>query len=818
MGAHARGEARVDLLATGDTGGQPSALRDRDALGQPEVIDPAPGRRGDDPAVVDELEALDDRLGGGRRDPDLDRSAVRTERDDVARDVAIRFDLDESAGRHERPAGPDGLGPGGEGQRHAGRETSVRADGAERDLGRHLVGAAHDREPVPAIQEAIPLADRRPVHVRRQGLHLDRVDPARDDVRGDLRVRQWEVDGHDQPRLGAGRIRPVADQPVERVAQARLRGPGARHRQDGIGRPKQADVAEHVLAVLAAHHDQVLTGVVGDDFDREVGDAGVVVAPLRREQVRDRDALRPSLEERRGRRDEVDVRVHGDPTGARRARDRLERQDQRGTADLLPDVDGPRQRAVAEPAHHLDLDRAVRQRDGEPARDVRVGGATKDQVRPGVLVESGVDLVAVAEGREVSPVRRHEPDAGGHRFAAHRVHDLDVDPSRGRPQRLDDGPAELASCAFGRKAAGRDPVFADRDRRVRRHREIDESRRRPCRPFARRAPAQDLRGSSATGRDGRRRRPLPEHLAEIHLHLAGSAWLAVLDPQRPAGLDDQGRGGPPEGRDRRDDDRATGIERRQRLHLQPVEIRRAVRDLDRVQPQGDVAGRARHRIRHPGLGRTPAARQDPEQPGVARRGVAAGWHRRIRASPVERRVDEMWERGKGALAPPDDAVIHLESPAHDLGHRPTRGELDGVAGQGLAHRGDPADRQVRGTSVDRIAPGIAEVRDDHVADRSHRAQVQADRPVEQQPAPVGRGAGEAERQSAKDLVSGRQSSDRVEIRRVEPRTQVAIAGVVLTPQVRRGRQIRRPRTHPRVPAVSQVVPATAQIPPASNPR
>ena len=374
------------------------------------------------------------------------------------------------------------------------------------------------------------------------------------------------------------------------------------------------------------------------------------------------------------------------------------------------------------------------------------------------------------------------------------------------------------SRAVGRKAARRDPVLADRDRRVRRHREIDEPRRRRCRPVDRHPPAQDPRGWPATGLEGRRRRALPEHLAEIHVDLAGSAALPVLDPQRPAGLDDQRRGGPPEDRDRRDDDRATGIERRQRLHEQPDEIRRAVRDLDRVQPEGDVAGRARHRIRHPGLGRTPAARQDPEQPGVARRGVASRWQRRIRAAPVEGGVDEVWERGKGALAPPDDAVVHLESPPHDLGHRPTRGQLDGVAGEGLADRGDPADRQVRGTSLDRIAPGIAEVRDDHVAGRARRAQVQAGRSVEQQPAPVGRGAGEAERQSAKDLVSGRQPSDRFAIAGVESRTQVAIAGVALTPQVHRGRQIRRPRTHPRVPTVCQVVPATAQIPPATNAR
>ena len=129
---------------------------------------------------------------------------------------------------------------------------------------------------------------------------------------------KWTASG--QPALLAGGIGPVGDQAGQRVAQAGLGSSGARHRQDRVRRAEQADVAEHVLPVLAAHDDHVPAGRIGDDGGREVGAARVVVAPLRREQVDDGHALGPRLEQRRGRRDEVDVAVDRDPVRRRRAR------------------------------------------------------------------------------------------------------------------------------------------------------------------------------------------------------------------------------------------------------------------------------------------------------------------------------------------------------------------------------------------------------------------------------------------------------------------------------------------------------------------
>ena len=328
-----------------------------------------------------------------------------------------------------------------------------------------------------------------------------------------------------------------------------------------------------------------------------------------------------------------------------------------------------------------------------------------------------------------------------------------------------------------------------------------------------RRPPSDDRARSPAGRlERRRRRTRSEHLPEVHADLPGSR-LAV-DPERAPRLEDQRRGGPAERRDRRHDDAAARIERRERFHPESDDVPGAIRDLDRVEPQRDVAGRTGHRIGHPGLGRPPGARQDPEQAGVSRLGVATGGHRRVRSAPVERCVDRVRDGGEGALAPADDALVHLEPPAHDAGDLPSRRQLHRVAGQRLADGRDPADRQVRRTTRDRVPPGVAEMGDDDVTGRARRAQVDDHLAVEQEPAALGRRAGESERQAAEDLPTGRQPSDRLAIARVEPRAQLAVARIALSPQVDRGREGRRSRRrHRRGPAVVFVRRGTRDHPP-----
>ena len=59
--------------------------------------------------------------------------------------------------------GPDGGRPRVEGQRAVVEQVDVGPDGADRDLGRHLVGARHDRQAIAEVEEPVPLEDRRVV-------------------------------------------------------------------------------------------------------------------------------------------------------------------------------------------------------------------------------------------------------------------------------------------------------------------------------------------------------------------------------------------------------------------------------------------------------------------------------------------------------------------------------------------------------------------------------------------------------------------------------------------------------------------------------
>ena len=236
------------------------------------------------------------------------------------------------------------------------------------------------------------------------------------------------------------------------------------------------------------------------------------------------------------------------------------------------DVERSRERAIAEPADHLDLHGPVRQLDREPARDVGVGRAAEDEVRAGVLVEARVDLVAMAERREVAPVGRLEPDAGRHRFAGRRIDDLDVDPTGRRPKGFDRHGAEPLAPAVGRQAARRNEILADGDRGVPGHREVDEPSRSVGPSIASGTPqpatALDCRPAALSGGGaGRSRNTCPRSTPRRRPRRR-------LDPQRPPRLEDQRRRGPTERRDRRDHDPATRVERRQRLHPQPGDVRR----------------------------------------------------------------------------------------------------------------------------------------------------------------------------------------------------------------------------------------------------
>ena len=164
----------------------------------------------------------------------------------------------------------------------------------------------------------------------------------------------------------------------------------------------------------------------------QVGDVGELVAELGREQVDERDVLGGRLEQGGRRRQEVDVRIRGHPAGGTQV-DRafeLELELARPAVDddLRPD------RTMIEALDDLDLDGARRQVDRERARHVGVGVAAQDQPGPGVLERGRVDLLAVAERRQVAAVGGHEPDPARGHLAVRR--DPDLDPDVGRGQRL----------------------------------------------------------------------------------------------------------------------------------------------------------------------------------------------------------------------------------------------------------------------------------------------------------------------------------------------------------------------------------------------
>ena len=169
----------------------------------------APGRR-HDRAIVDELDPIDDRQRGRRRGSNLDGPTAQIP--SVMTSPGSRPSTTNSIN------GPDetNVRPARTASAHATKrqfpaqlESGIGPDRAKWDLGRHLVRATDDRQPETAVEEAVPLTDRRAVDARRECLHLDRVDLAGDDVGRDLGIGQREVDGQRQPVLGADGVRPV---------------------------------------------------------------------------------------------------------------------------------------------------------------------------------------------------------------------------------------------------------------------------------------------------------------------------------------------------------------------------------------------------------------------------------------------------------------------------------------------------------------------------------------------------------------------------------------------------------------------------------
>ena len=177
----------------------------------------------------------------------------------------------------------------------------------------------------------------------------------------------------------------------------------------GRVRADEHEVTQDVLAVLAADEDGQASIVI-DDVSTEVGHVGVVIGPLGREEMDDIDAFRGCLEQGGRRGQVVDVRIAGDPRAIRGC----EGGGQREPHVSVPQVHGRevhRKRRPLLAAHDLEVRALRRDVDLEHSVNVGVLGARDERVCAEVLVQARVDLVAVAEGRQISTVgcRRSHP-------------------------------------------------------------------------------------------------------------------------------------------------------------------------------------------------------------------------------------------------------------------------------------------------------------------------------------------------------------------------------------------------------------------------
>ena len=412
----------------------------------------------------------------------------------------------------------------------------------------------------------------------------------------------------------------------------------------------------------------------------------------------------------------------------------------------------PRRRTV-EPADDLDIDPAGWQLDGESAGDVGIGRRPEDEVAAGVLEERRVDLVAMADRRQVAPVGGREADPARDRFAGCPVHDLDLDRDARRRQRLDRaGPGGIAPRAAGQQLGRRHVPVVEADDGVPGDRQVDHAGSRPVvragRP--RPAPTDDPPLARAVGRLVRGHRP--DDRSEVDL---GRPTAQAIDPDGHARAADQRVGGAPVDRHGGQDDVAPRPTAGQRLETEGDGFRLWL-ELDRVEPQEHIATWARHEVGHPDLVAAVCAGHDRERPRLAGRGVAARPLGGVRPTPVQDLVLEMRDRGERAGAPAEDPLVDLEPAPDEPGRRPTGPVDDRVPGERLADRHDVPDGETVRPSPGIIAPGIAQVGDDDVAGRPVARQVDLDRRAEQDPALRARGRAEVEGQAVEDRPTGRQ--------------------------------------------------------------
>ena len=200
--------------------------------------------------------------------------------------------------------------------------------------------------------------------------------------------------------------------------------------------------------------------------------------------------------------------------------------------------------------------------------------------------------------------------------------------------------------------------------------------------------------------------------------------------------------------------------------------------------EGLVRG-ARHVIRDAGLARAPAPRQDGQQTRLAGRSVPARRLARVGTAPVDDLVVAVAHGRERIRAPAQDPLVDLE-PAPDRARgRTARLIDDGVAGERLADRLDVAHRDRGPAAAGAVACRIAQMGDDHVADRPVAAEINRPRAVDEDPARVRAVHRERERQAPKHLVAGGQAGERRAVQGVQAPGELRIGCVADRRQIDR---------------------------------
>ena len=442
-------------------------------------------------------------------------------------------------------------------------------------------------------------------------------------------------------------------------------------------------------------------------------------------------------------------------------------------------------RRSIEPADDLHLHAADRQVDREAAGNIGVGRRSQDQVATVVLVEARIDLVAMPDRRQVATVGGGEADAGRRPLAGRPVDDLHLDRDARWREHLDRSPAgRIAERATREQVgAGESPVTEAEDR-VGRDRQVDHGRSRGRRigMATRGSPAEDRVRRSLPGRR-RDRRPAADDRAKIDLRVALEARHLDLEPTAP----NERIGRATEERDRRDEDVAARPSVGQRLEAQGDRPRASL-ELDGVQPEERVAGRAGDEVRDPDLVRAVRAGHDRQRAGLAGRRIAARALRRVRPTPVDDLVRDVGDRGERPGSPAEDAVVHLESASDEAAGLPPVAVHERVPRKRLADGDDVPDGQARRAAPGVVAPGIAQVGDDDMARAVVGRQLHGRRPVEQDPAGIASSRPEVEWQAVEHLPPDRQALERRSVRGVETGVHVGSGRVPHGVEVDRPRQ------------------------------